>query len=261
MSKSKTKNAFLIKLREILDQNEYNKYICWDKENPYNIIILNKEKFSENVLLNHFKHDKFSSFVRQLNMYDFKKVKAKNKKKIYHNNKFYKGISDEEIELIPKKQKKQKIQKLNDDENKENNLTIPKLENQDNIDNIINKDKINDNELKESLVYLLNDMKKLKEFQKILENKIEKLVKEKKDKNKKDSNYKNKKEKEKNNNLSLFYDNNNFNNSNNNLNIFDHNEIKQSILSDNQNFNNQNVSYAKNLKNKFNRSCIIINDS
>ena len=243
MSKSKTKNAFLIKLREILDQNEYNKYICWDKENPYNIIILNKEKFSENVLLNHFKHDKFSSFVRQLNMYDFKKVKSKNKKKIYHNNKFYKGISDEEIELIPKKQKKQKIQKLNDDENKENNLTIPKLENQDNIDNIINKDKINDNELKESLVYLLNDMKKLKEFQKILENKIEKLVKEK------------------NNNLSLFYDNNNFNNSNNNLNIFDHNEIKQSILSDNQNFNNQNVSYAKNLKNKFNRSCIIMDDS
>lgn len=44
-------------------------------ENGKSFVVLDTGKFTTHILPNHFKHSNFASFVRQLNKYDFHKVK------------------------------------------------------------------------------------------------------------------------------------------------------------------------------------------
>ena len=206
-----------------------------------------------------------------MNLYGFKKEKrkkskAKSQKNVlkYHNDKFHKDITDKEIELIQVK----KIKPIDDvdDKKKDINLTIPQLESNENIEKILNKNELNDDDLRETLIYLLNDIKKMKDSQKNLENKIEELIKEKKskkDNNKNDLNYINKKETDKNNNdlnmSCVIMDSNKLLNNNNNNNFFACDDVKRSIISDYQNVNTSTC--AQNLRNEFNRSYIMKNYS
>jgi osomolarity two-component system response regulator SKN7 len=41
-------------------------------------VVLENEKFTKHILPKHFKHSNFASFVRQLNKYDFHKVRHNN---------------------------------------------------------------------------------------------------------------------------------------------------------------------------------------
>ena len=65
--------AFLFKLWKVLEAIEYSQYISWGN-NGNSFIIHDQNQFSRIVLPNFFKHSHFTSFVRQLNMYGFRKL-------------------------------------------------------------------------------------------------------------------------------------------------------------------------------------------
>lgn len=64
---------FVGKIYSILNDQRYEQFVRWGPEGT-SFIILNSSEFSDNVLAKHFKHSNISSFVRQLNKYDFHKV-------------------------------------------------------------------------------------------------------------------------------------------------------------------------------------------
>jgi len=67
---------FLSKLVTLLHENkEYEHLVSWDSEGK-SFVIYNQSKFAQYVLPKYFKHNKFTSFVRQLNMYGFRKLQS-----------------------------------------------------------------------------------------------------------------------------------------------------------------------------------------
>ncbi|CAO1625562.1 unnamed protein product [Parajaminaea phylloscopi] len=65
--------AFLNKLRSMVDDKQTDTLICWATDGR-TFVVPNNVRFAKEVLPRFFKHNNFSSFVRQLNMYGFHKV-------------------------------------------------------------------------------------------------------------------------------------------------------------------------------------------
>ncbi|KAJ2160405.1 hypothetical protein GGF46_002295 [Coemansia sp. RSA 552] len=72
-SGSKLGNTFVSKLHEMVNDNQYQHLISWNFSGT-SFVVCNIMEFSRELLPKHFKHNNFSSFVRQLNMYGFHKV-------------------------------------------------------------------------------------------------------------------------------------------------------------------------------------------
>ena len=85
---------FLIKLFEMTNDETTNEIICWMDESD-GFQILDMDRFCNELLPKYFKHNKFSSFIRQLNMYDFQKQRG-NGYNFSHSH-FIKGSSKEHI--------------------------------------------------------------------------------------------------------------------------------------------------------------------
>ncbi|KAK9709492.1 hypothetical protein K7432_008999 [Basidiobolus ranarum] len=66
-------NTFVHKLHGMVEDKQYQHLISWNYSGT-SFIVCNIVEFSREVLPKHFKHNNFSSFVRQLNMYGFHKV-------------------------------------------------------------------------------------------------------------------------------------------------------------------------------------------
>ncbi|CAO3641424.1 unnamed protein product [Cunninghamella blakesleeana] len=66
-------NTFVHKLFNMVIDPQYQHLIAWSYTGA-SFIVCNIVEFSKEVLPKHFKHNNFSSFVRQLNMYGFHKV-------------------------------------------------------------------------------------------------------------------------------------------------------------------------------------------
>ncbi|PVU85850.1 hypothetical protein BB560_006209 [Smittium megazygosporum] len=73
---------FVKKLFRILEDESYSKIIFWSKSGE-SFIVKDQNELSKSVLPKHFKHNNFASFVRQLNKYDFHKVKNSDEAKYY----------------------------------------------------------------------------------------------------------------------------------------------------------------------------------
>ncbi|XP_036596296.1 heat shock factor protein 3-like isoform X1 [Trichosurus vulpecula] len=67
--------GFLAKLWALVDDSSTDDVIGWSR-NGQSFYILDEHKFSKELLPKYFKHNNLSSFVRQLNMYGFRKVVA-----------------------------------------------------------------------------------------------------------------------------------------------------------------------------------------
>lgn len=68
---------FLVKTFNFVTDPASDDIISWNKEGD-GFIVKQVNKFSEEVLPKYFKHNNFSSFIRQLNMYDFHKSRNDN---------------------------------------------------------------------------------------------------------------------------------------------------------------------------------------
>ena len=124
---------FLLKLYQILENESYKDIIHWAEDGKY-FIISNLHDFTEKILPKYYKHNNYSSFIRQLNMYDFHKKKSGNNEHVFHHQNFIKGRKDL-LKLIKRKSKKENIPMNHDDYNNQNNLL--QLYNSNQYNNVI----------------------------------------------------------------------------------------------------------------------------
>lgn len=61
----------------MLEDPSYSSVVRWGDDGD-SFVVLENEKFTKSILPKHFKHSNFASFVRQLNKYDFHKVRQSN---------------------------------------------------------------------------------------------------------------------------------------------------------------------------------------
>jgi hypothetical protein len=79
--------SFIRKTYEILEENKFPEYIDWNPEGTA-IVIKMPSEFSQKVLPAYFKHNNLTSFVRQLNMYNFHKKRTQNLDHVYFHELF-----------------------------------------------------------------------------------------------------------------------------------------------------------------------------
>ena len=99
-------DKFLLKLYEILSKEEYSEIIHWSQNGSY-IIIANAHLLEQKILSIYFNHQNYSSFVRQLNMYNFHKIRTDpNKPEQYFiNETLNKNKTMKEIKDFKRKEK------------------------------------------------------------------------------------------------------------------------------------------------------------
>ncbi|GKV00937.1 hypothetical protein SLE2022_012150 [Rubroshorea leprosula] len=100
---------FLAKTYALLEEGEEGddngsygnkKIVSWNTEGT-GFVVWSPAEFSELILPRYFKHSNFSSFIRQLNTYGFKKVSSKQWE--FKHEKFQKGCKHMLVEITRKK--------------------------------------------------------------------------------------------------------------------------------------------------------------
>ncbi|GAA5992468.1 hypothetical protein JCM10908_000831 [Rhodotorula pacifica] len=74
-AKKSNGSEFVRKLYTILDEGKFNAIVSWGIDGT-SFVVHDMNQFTTTILPQHFKHSNFASFVRQLNKYDFHKVKS-----------------------------------------------------------------------------------------------------------------------------------------------------------------------------------------
>jgi len=82
--------SFIRKTYDILEEARFPQYIDWSADGTA-IVIKKPSEFSQKVLPVYFKHNNFTSFVRQLNMYNFHKRRTQSLDHVYVHELFQRG--------------------------------------------------------------------------------------------------------------------------------------------------------------------------
>ena len=163
-------DKFLLKLYEILSKDEYSKIIHWSQNGTY-IIITNIHTLSKKILPIYFNHQNYSSFVRQLNMYNFHKIRTEQEvqEQYFINESLNKFKTLNEIKNFKRKeQNKQKCLFFKDEDSKIKYTILPNKK-EENLQNIEEKIELNE-----------NDDKTIEKFKEIISNRtLDKNIKEK----------------------------------------------------------------------------------
>ena len=190
------KKPFLEKLFDILNEEKYSQYIHWSPDGSC-IVIPDPNSFTREVIRNNFKRQKqFSSFVRQLNLYDFEKVNKntgkREKEMIYKHKEFNKGKKPDEIKLIKKlKNKSPEKEKLpnlknssipNEDPEYEKKIEeIEQLDEASKVEeykNILKNEELTNLTNEKILNYLINKTKEKNDNKRLIRNEINNLTNE-----------------------------------------------------------------------------------
>ena len=83
-------SRFLMQLYQILEDKNNEKIIHWGNDGKY-FIIENLYDFTEKILPKYYNHSNYASFVRQLNKYNFHKLKITPIENAFQNSLFIKG--------------------------------------------------------------------------------------------------------------------------------------------------------------------------
>ena len=154
-------DKFLLKLYEILNNNDYSKIIHWSQNGSY-IVITNIHALSQKILPIYFNHQNYSSFVRQLNMYNFHKIRTdpSNNEQYFIHESFNKSKTLKEIKSFKRKTK-------NDGEK---NLKCLFFQGEDSKIKytILDKKKEEQNKLYENIDLIETDEKKVEKYENII---------------------------------------------------------------------------------------------
>ena len=160
---SKAEPSFLVKLYKMLNENESSPYIHWSEDGK-SVIISDSSGLTKKVLPKYYNQHNFASFVRQLNMYNFHKVRTDQKtgEQKYIHNDFVKWKTIKEIQSIKRKIKTE-----------EEKLLSGKIRNV--LDKKIGTTSISNNNLLDDKIYLdqidnLDEPTKISKYENILKN-------------------------------------------------------------------------------------------
>jgi len=153
------KGGFINKLYILCNTNDvtHKKSISWNNDNT-SFIISNIDYFQKNILSKYFKHNNYSSFVRQLNMYNFSRKTSDNivgNFKECFTHKFFTKDNQLDLHKISRKQIYKRKRQEDEVPKKKEKLNI--LEEKFNLleeENIVLKNKINI--IEEHVLFLVN---------------------------------------------------------------------------------------------------------
>ena len=123
---------FLLKLYQIIENDEYKNIINWSEDGKF-FIIFNPNDFSQIILPTYFKHNNYSSFIRQLNMYNFHKKRSRQNMHIFYNENFIKNRKD-----LIKEIKRKKVGIMSNSNSKHKLFESNKINVNNNINNCTN---------------------------------------------------------------------------------------------------------------------------
>ena len=83
-------SSFIKKTYDMLDDQKFPDIVDWNEEGTA-LIIKKPTEFGQKVLPTYFKHSNLTSFVRQLNMYDFHKRRTQKYDHVYYHDLFQRG--------------------------------------------------------------------------------------------------------------------------------------------------------------------------
>ncbi|ODV61943.1 kinase-regulated stress-responsive transcription factor SKN7 ASCRUDRAFT_28231, partial [Ascoidea rubescens DSM 1968] len=164
-------NDFVKKLFQMLEITSYKNVVCWTR-NGDSFIVLDTNQFTKEILPKHFKHSNFASFVRQLNKYDFHKVKLTHDEKLNLKNQYNSPKDTWEFKhpdfKIGNIKSLENIKRKGPNQTRKSNSTFDE-QNQEIIKNLIQKNSF----LEKSLKYNNDEIKKLNnQYRTVLESLI-----------------------------------------------------------------------------------------
>ena len=161
-SSKKASKSFLSKLYDILSDNTYHDIIHWNIEGS-GIIIVNITRLCNMVLPKFYRHNNYSSFVRQLNVYGFRKIQGiiKEGEGFEHEN-LNKKTTKEQIKQIINRNKKKKL------------LSIS-INSENTKESLINNSILSNNSQSDLFRLLLDSVEKSSEYLGQIRNELEEI--------------------------------------------------------------------------------------